>query len=62
MVLLHHMGKTYGQPPSTWILPPSNLRTPEDQLLALDFDAACLSVGAEAEHRAYEDMKARYAR
>lgn len=39
----------FSQPPSRWVFPdPSNLSDSE-RALALDFDAACMAIGLDAE-------------
>ena len=50
------MAKEFGRPPSSWITQGQKLSASE-QMVALDLDAACLVIGREAEHEAYEAAK-----
>lgn len=47
LLLFYTLGKTFGQPPSAWIMPQRS--SPADYLLAIDFDVACLLIGKDAE-------------
>jgi hypothetical protein len=49
LIMLHLLGKTYSRPPSQWIIPTSNFSTPSEQALALDLDAACMTIGLDFE-------------
>jgi hypothetical protein len=54
------MSKAYGQRPSTWVLLPMQLATPEGQAFAYDFDSAVLAMGAtfDAEQAKYAEIEA----
>jgi len=57
LLMLHLMGEKYGQKPSSWVLPPASKQSHSEQMFALDFDATCMTIGADFEKRQHEDMK-----
>jgi hypothetical protein len=67
MLLLHQLGKTYHQPPSRWLglgLQRKSSQTDEwsntwvaELQFALDFDAACHSLGLDNERRVRESKQ-----
>ena len=57
LLLLYVAGKTFGRPPSAWLVAPATTDLPSsvgDQLWALDVDLACLTIGLDAEREAHE--------
>jgi len=57
LLMLHMMGETYGQKPSSWLLPEPSKQSLSEQIFALDFDATCLTIGAAHDKKQHEDMK-----
>ena len=55
LLMLYLAGKTFGRSPSTWLAMTTDPRSAvADQMFALDFDAACLFIGLDAERVAQE--------
>ena len=57
MLSLYQMAKAYGQRPSTWLMLPHKLETPEGQSFAFDFDQAVFSIGVTFEAEQGELMR-----
>lgn len=54
MVLFHSLSVSYGRPPSQWLVTSPHKSPTREHVFALDFDAACLTVGREAEAEALD--------